>query len=146
MNMRIVISTQVKQPFQTVFAGFEKELFLKLNPPFPKVKLKRFDGSQTGDIVTIELNFLLFKQTWVSKIIDHQSNQDEIYFIDQGIKLPFFLKSWQHQHRILNEGHQARIVDDIDYKTPFWLMDYLMYPLMYVQFLYRKPIYRRYFA
>ena len=144
--MRIVISTPVAQDYQTVFQGFKKELFLKLNPPFPRVKLKRFDGSQKGDLVNIELNFLLFKQTWISEITDNQANQQEIYFIDQGVKLPFFLKTWQHHHRILNEGEQSRIVDDIQYTTPFWLMDYFMYPLMYLQFLYRKPIYKRFFA
>ncbi|MDX2306190.1 MAG: hypothetical protein NW226_25500 [Microscillaceae bacterium] len=144
--MHILISTPVKKSYQAVYQGFNKDLFLQLNPPFPRVKLLQFDGSKKGDHVKIELNFIFFKQIWISEITDDQSDSEQIYFIDQGIQLPFFLKSWRHKHLLVKKGDQTLIVDDIRYQTPFLLTDYLMFPLMYLQFLYRKPIYRRYFA
>lgn len=143
--MKIIIKTKVRQDYQSVFAGFNKDLFLKLAPPFPPVKLLQFDGCEVNDIVKLELNFIFFKQTWESLIIANKATDEEIYFIDEGKKLPFFLKYWQHKHRIIKNGEQTEIIDDILYRTPFWLMDYLMFPLMYFQFYYRKPIYKKIF-
>lgn len=143
--MRIRLTTLVTQNYQQVAANFDEKLFKALNPPFPPVKLLRFDGSRKGDEVHLELNFLLFKQMWKSLIIEDKVQENEIYFIDKGIQLPFFLRYWQHTHRILKRGEHTAIVDDIQFKTPFILVDYLMYPVLYGQFFYRKPVYKKYF-
>lgn len=143
--MRIVIKTLVEQAPNTVIEGFTRELFLKLNPPFPPVVLKEFGGCKKGDKVVLELNFIFFKQTWISDITDDQATEKEIYFIDEGVKLPFFLKTWKHRHRLVREGNQTLIIDDIQFTTPSLVSNYLLYPLLYLQFLYRKPIYKRIF-
>jgi ligand-binding SRPBCC domain-containing protein len=144
--MKLRIRTSVHQSYQQVWAGFDRNLFLLLNPPFPPVKVLRFDGCHKGDEVHLELNFLLFRQVWKSNIVDQQMDAEEIYFVDEGFQLPFFLKYWRHRHRILRRGNQAEIVDDISFRTPFFLFDYLLYPVMYLQFAYRKPIYRKVFG
>jgi ligand-binding SRPBCC domain-containing protein len=145
--LKIVVTTQVEQSLPHVWAGFDQRLFLKLNPPFPPVRLLRFDGCLTGDVVHIQLNFLFFRQDWISKIIDQQESQNEIFFIDQGDKLPFFLSFWHHKHRLVRQGDHTLIVDEVTYKTPGgWLMDWLFYPILWGQFVYRKPIYKRYFG
>ncbi|EKB49225.1 SRPBCC family protein [Cecembia lonarensis] len=143
--MRISISTPVEQDYLTVKSGFNESLFLKLNPPFPPVKLLRFDGSSKGDQVILELNFLLFKQQWISDITEDRTDAHEFYFIDEGIKLPFFLKSWKHKHRIVNAGKYSIIVDEIEFEAPLRLLTLLLYPVLYLQFLYRKPIYKKIF-
>ncbi|WP_234733624.1 SRPBCC family protein [Tellurirhabdus bombi] len=145
--MKLVVRTQVEQPLPQVWAGFDQRLFDQLNPPFPPVRVVRFDGSQKGNVVHIELNFLFFRQDWISLITDQQETDKEIFFIDTGNKLPFFLSFWQHKHRLLRQGHQTIIADEVTYKTPGgWLMDWLFYPILWAQFVYRKPIYKRYFA
>ncbi len=141
-----MLRTVVNQPYQRVWLGFDRELFLKLSPPFPPVRLLRFDGCRKGHVVQLELNFLLFRQRWDSLITEQKSDAEEIYFIDEGQQLPFFLRYWRHRHRILRRGAHSEIVDDISFRTPFLLCDYLCYPILYLQFLYRKPIYRRVFA
>ena len=143
--MRITISTLVNQGYRSVAEGFNQELFKKLNPPFPPVKLLRFDGSKKGDVVALELDFLLFKQTWESHITEDGQTEDEWYFIDQGVKLPFFLAYWKHHHRVVQTGTHATIIDDITFRTPFAWLDYLFYPVMWLQFLYRKPVYKKVF-
>jgi ligand-binding SRPBCC domain-containing protein len=143
--MKIIIETPVEQDYLQVKAGFDQTLFSKLSPPFPPVKLLRFDGSMKGDIVTLELNFIFFKQKWTSKITDDQTDDKEFYFIDEGIALPFFLKSWEHKHRIIKEGKGSIIRDEITYQGPFAMMTLLLYPALYLQFLYRKPIYKKIF-
>ena len=145
--MHVLIKTRVRQPLSTVWAGFDRSLFDQLSPPFPPVDVVRFDGCRRGDVVHPRLNFLLFKQDWISHIIDQQTSSDEIYFIDQGTQLPFFLRYWHHRHRLLRDPAGGTVVvDDITFRTPFRLTDYLMYPLMWLQFAYRKPIYKGVFG
>jgi len=143
--MNLVITTKVEQHYKAVKAGINEQLFKQLAPPFPPFRLLRFDGSKTGDYVHIELNLLLCKQLWISRITDHDTTPEEYYFVDEGEKLPFFLKTWKHRHRFCKYGEQTYIIDDISYTTPFLLLDYLMYPAMWLQFAYRRPIYKRVF-
>ncbi len=144
--MRITIPTTVAQPVEVVWANFNAALFKKLSPPFPPSRLLRFDGSMPGDEVHIELNFLFFKQVWVSRITDQRQTPDEIYFVDEGVKLPFFLRAWHHKHRIVRRDEGSIIIEEIDFKTPSILTDWLFYPILYGQFRYRKPVYKREFT
>ena len=143
--MKLTIQTSVQQSYQQVWAGFTKDLFTKLNPPFPPVKVIRFDGCLKGDVVELELNFFVFKQSWKSLITDQQTTDVDIFFLDEGIKLPFFLSSWRHYHRIIKCNDNTIIADEIEFRTPTILTDYLLYPLLWAQFAYRKPIYRSVF-
>lgn len=144
--MHLLLKTRVNKPLPAVWAAFDKTLFNKLSPPFPPVDVVRFDGCLKGDVVHLRLNFILFRQDWISLIVDQQSSTDEIYFVDQGTQLPFFLTYWHHRHRLLRHpSGNTVVVDDITFRTPFLLTDYLMYPLMWLQFAYRKPIYRNVF-
>ena len=143
--VNIKISTKVNQSLLKVWEGFNLELFSKLAPPFPPVEVKEFGGCLKGDKVHLELNFILFKQDWISDIVDQKRTETEIYFIDEGTKLPFFLSYWKHKHRLVKDNEGTLIIDEINFKTPTILTDYLFYPLMYLQFLYRKPIYKKVF-
>ena len=142
--MNFKIETPVAQNPVRVFAQFNQDLFMALKPPLMPLKLLRFDGCKIKDEVHVQLmGGILFH----SLITDSRQTASEIYFVDEGILLPFFLKSWKHQHSILTqENGGALIVDDITFKSPFWLFDYLLFPIMYLQFYYRKPIYKRYFC
>lgn len=144
--MYIKITTQLEASYNRVKNGFDQELFQKLNPPFPPVKLIRFDGSKKGDLVSLQLNFILFKQNWTSEITEDHERDGHFYFVDQGIELPFFLKKWRHKHIVNIKDEGAEIIDDIYFRTPFRLFDFLMYPVLWFQFLYRKPIYKKYFS
>ncbi|HAA10159.1 MAG TPA: hypothetical protein DCE41_00115 [Cytophagales bacterium] len=143
--MRIVIQTKVEQTVDQVKAGFNEKLFMKLSPPFPPVKLLRFDGSRTGDVVSLELNFLLLKQKWTSHITEDETKEGLFRFVDEGKSLPFFLKYWRHHHQILQDGSGSMIVDDISFQAPLRLLTPLLYPVLFLQFWYRKPIYRSFF-
>ena len=56
-SMNLTIETAVRQDYLKVKEGFDEKLFTRLSPPFPPVKLIKFDGSQKGDVVSLELNF-----------------------------------------------------------------------------------------
>lgn len=145
--MKIKIATQVKSEWKNVVSGFTKDLFVKLNPPFPPVIVKQFDGCIKGDKVVLELNFLFFKQEWVSHIVESAEDENGFSFIDVGVKLPFFLSRWRHHHIIeKREDGGTTIIDDIEFSTGTLLTDLLFYPVLYGQFLYRKPIYKKIFS
>ncbi len=145
--MRLKITTRVDQNYLDVKAGFTQNLFLSLNPPFPPVKLIRFDGCKKNDIVILELNFIFFKQRWESDITFDNTDENAFEFIDQGKTLPFFLSRWHHHHvvRKVDELH-SEIIDEINFSTSYWITDILMFPALYLQFLYRKPIYKKVFG
>ena len=99
--MRVLLRTSVAQPPAAVLAGFTRELFLALAPPFPKLKLLRFDGCRRGDRVELELDTLVQKLAWTSLIVADGVEADGThYFTDEGQTLPPPLRYWQHRHRI----------------------------------------------
>lgn len=146
--LRIELSTPVKGHYQAVMRQFDQTLFDQLTPPGAGVELVRFDGSKQGDIVHIRLKLLGFiKQDWISEIIADDTDDQQTYFIDEGTQLPFFLTYWKHKHIVRANGpDKSIIIDDIQFRTPFFLMDFLLYPVLWLQFAYRKPIYRRIFG
>lgn len=144
--MKILIKTKVSQDLQTVWKGFDASLFLKLNPPGLPVTLRQFDGCQKGDAVKITLGKGGLSQDWNALIVDQKSSEQEIYFIDEGVKLPFFLKSWRHTHRLLRIAPKStEIIDDITFTTPFVVTNYLLYPMLYFAMWWRKGVYRKVF-
>lgn len=145
--MRILLTTTVNGNYKAVFERFDSRLFLALKPPGIRLNLLRFDGCKQGDFVHLELMPLgikALKQEWVAYICENGESDEAVWFVDEGRNLPFFISSWRHTHSIrrLSEA-QSEIVDDISFSSP---LGWLAYPLMYVQFWLRKPIYRRYFS
>ena len=143
--MKLKIVTDVDASLDDVKEGFTKDLFLKLNPPFPPVKLLEFGGCQKGDKVSLELNFILFKQHWISDIIEDSQSGHVWFFVDKGVKLPFFMKTWRHHHEVRSTDDGSQIIDAIEFSTGTLLTDLLMYPSLLGQFLYRKPVYKKIF-
>lgn len=145
--MKIYLPTLVKGNYKNLIAKFDSKLFESLAPPLMTVKLLQFDGSKKGDIVHIQLSLAgFFPQEWISEITEDEITEKAAWFIDEGKKLPFFLSAWKHKHLLENLGENTQIVDFIEFKTPFFLLDYLMYPILYLQFAGRKPIYQKIFG
>lgn len=139
------VRTRVNATMQDVWTKFNADLLKKLSPPFPQVRIVRFDGCQTGDIVTLELNLILAKPLWTSKITDSVQNELACYFVDEGVEMPLGLTAWRHEHRIEKKDEKsADIVDKISFKTKHWLLDYLLLPLFWGMIVYRIPFYKMY--
>ncbi|WP_143959370.1 SRPBCC family protein [Litoribacter populi] len=143
--MRISIKTLVNQDIGKVKSQFNSELLQKLSPPFPKVTIKRFDGIDLDNQFEMELNFGFFTQRWLGKVTRSYEGKESFFFIDEGDKLPFFLKSWKHQHLLISKNGKTEIVDNITFEGRALPLTLLLYPAMWLQFLYRKPIYKRLF-
>ena len=143
--MNINISTKVEQDYKTVFSRFDIYLFKKLKPPLVGFKVERFDGCKKGDEVHVEINTLGWKQKWKALIIDNNEDENEIYFIDAGLQLPKPLKKWRHEHKIAKFIENSIIIDNIAFSTGNVVLDLLLYPVIFMQFYYRKLTYKSYF-
>ncbi|OKL40868.1 SRPBCC family protein [Pontibacter flavimaris] len=144
--MQLHLSTYVSQNYLQVFNAFDEQLFWKLSPTYPKLKLLRFDGSEPGDVVEVELQTGIKSFRWTSLITERSITETEAYFVDQGQELPPPLKVWHHKHLVSKNGSGAVIHDIITYSTGFKPLDLLLYPLIKVQFGMRKPVYQREFG
>jgi len=144
--MRICLRTPVKGNYEEVLAGFDRNLFEALAPPFIKIDLLRFDGSRKGDVVHLKLKiFGIFSQEWIVKITEDKVTQTQAWFTDEGRKLPRMLRSWEHAHIVEKDGQDSVIIDDIHFVPSSKLLGLFLYPGLYLQFLWRQPIYKRYF-
>jgi ligand-binding SRPBCC domain-containing protein len=142
--MRIELSTRIEnRTIVNIFQKFDEALFLKLAPPLPVSKLTRFDGCKTNDVVALKIRILFTWHLWESLIISNEHSANEINFVDKGTKLPFFLSSWEHRHRIIQEKDDVIIIDDIEFFAHNKVLTLLSYPILYLMFAMRKPIYRK---
>ena len=147
--MHLVLRFPVAQPPAQVMAGFTRELFVALAPPFPKFHLIRYDGNTTGDTVIIELQAGPKRWRWTSLITDNGTLPDgTLYFVDEGQILPAPLRQWRHCHLIepAPGGRGSVVVEDITFSTGRRWLDWLIYPAMWAQFKLRGPVYRRVFG
>ena len=146
--MRLILRTAVAQAPAAVLAGFTRDLFVALAPPFPRLTVHHFGGCRRGDRVEIELDTLLKKLPWTSLITDNGVLADGThFFVDEGQTLPPPLRFWRHRHLIEpGPAGGSVIVDDLEYRTALPWLDALLYPAMWAQFAWRRPIYRRWFT
>lgn len=146
--MKLTLRTAVRGDHASVYAQFTKELLLKLTPPGMKLEMVRYDEpTEVGSIVHLKMSMLgVIKQEWYMHIIEKVEEKDQSWFIDEGIRLPGFLKSWQHKHLVQQEGDHAVIVDAVTYSGRNAVLSYLLYPVIWMQFAIRKPYYRKHFG
>jgi ligand-binding SRPBCC domain-containing protein len=128
----------------SVWSGFDEALFKSLAPPFMPMRLKRFDGCLKGHRVELQI-WMGRWLDWHALIIEQRHEADGSYvFVDKGVKLPWFLTDWQHQHEIRPHGSGSLVVDDITFTQPWYLL--LMAPALMFPFWFRRSAYRRRFG
>lgn len=143
--MKLLIETTVSGNYLQIFSRFNVTLFKALTPPLTSIKVQRFDGCAVGDEVHLEVKLLnMITQKWQNKITSAHQNESEVSFTDCGTVMPAPLISWKHIHTIrkINETESV-IVDDIDFSSGSRILDQLMYPVLFVMFNARKPVYLR---
>lgn len=146
--MKILLKTEVAGTVEEVFARFDNDLLLALNPPWVKMKFVHVDPpNQVGAIIHIKVWFLgLFRQEWKNYVSEYSPSPTQSFFVDEGQVMPGVLRAWRHKHIVQQKGNHVEIVDDIHFRAPFLVLGWMMYPVLWFQFYYRKPIYRRIFG
>lgn len=145
-HMNIKLDTTVKGNYKDIMARFDRDLFEALKPKGAKMEIVEFTGSKKGD--KVHLRFLSpLRAEWISHITEDGQNEEEAWFVDEGVQLPFPLTYWRHRHIVRKlTNDTACIVDDITFRGPNRLMTLLLYPAIYLGFYPRKKLYRSYFG
>ena len=117
--MLLHLKTTVQQDFRSVFHAFDEQLFRKLAPPYPRLKLLRFDGSAPGDVVEVELQTGIRSFRWTSLITEREITDRAAWFVDEGQEVPPPLRTWRHKHLVTQHGSGAIIHDIIEYSTAY---------------------------
>ena len=142
----IRFETKVSGNYREVMAQFDRKLFEALKPKQGKMEIVEFTGSKKGDRVHIRFTSPI-RAEWVSDIVEDHIGEEEAYFVDEGVELPFPLSAWRHKHIVKKIDEQTSlIVDDIYYEAQNWLLSKLMYPAIYLGFAPRGKIYQEYFG
>jgi ligand-binding SRPBCC domain-containing protein len=141
--MHFKISTRIATPFRQEMKGMTKERLLQLNPKFPPYEIVRFDGIYQGAEVHIVLHLAGRKEHWEYLISEVKDTEDSWSFVDESRKQPFFLRSWKHRYTICGDATYTKVTDQLEFRARFFLLDLLLYPWLYLHFLYRKPVYRK---
>jgi ligand-binding SRPBCC domain-containing protein len=148
-TMRFQILTRVQGNHRDVFLKFDHSLLLQLSPPGVHIKLLHIqEPSEPNAYIRLQVTILgIIRQNWENVFSHYELREDECHFVDEGRKMPFPIRYWRHDHRVLADGPDHAIInDDITFKTGFLPLDWLMYPILWLQFRYRQPIYRRVFG
>lgn len=142
----LTFECRLNQPFEKVAGGFDVELFRALCPAFPRIRIRRFDGIREGDLVQLEMNFLLFTWQWNGRVESYRYSEDELCFVDSGQKLPPFLAFWRHEHRVNRNADGCTITDAIEFLPGKAWPEFLVRQMIRMQMKPRKEIYRNYFG
>lgn len=144
--MKIRIQTELDNKFKDIVSNFDKDLFLALKPKGVRLSIKRWDGIYIDALFELEIALLWVKQIWIGKISDVQKSKEKFSFIDIGVELPSPISKWRHLHLVLKKGkNRTIIIDEVDFKTRFFVLDIVIYPFLFSQFYSRKKAYRKYF-
>jgi ligand-binding SRPBCC domain-containing protein len=141
--MQFTFVTPVNAHIDEVAKKFNKELLLKLNPPFIAMELIRYDGQRAGDQLSFKIGIGPIKQQWNGIITAHRYTEKHWLFRDEGLQLPHPLKTWKHTHALKSKSNQTLIIDRLKFegKNPFFTL--LMCLPFIAMFWMRKPLYKK---
>ena len=143
--MNLILKSAVKGNYIKVMKAFDRSLFEALKPTIGKMEIAEFTGSQKGD--RVHMKFLSpVKAEWISDIVEDEVTDTRAWFIDVGVKLPWPLATWTHQHIVEKiDEENSMIIDDITFTGSNFLFTLLLYPALFLGFYPRKSVYKSYF-
>lgn len=140
--MKFALESKIKGvDFKEVYRVFDFKLLKALSPPFMKPEAIVYDGNKKGDRLIFKLKNPLFTSDWIGYVSEEEHNENEIYFVDCGKSMPFGLKTWEHKHRLIRTHYGTLIRDEVQFVGNNSLITFFLVPLVWLQFLYRKPMY-----
>jgi ligand-binding SRPBCC domain-containing protein len=142
--MKFQMSTPVRGHVpKEIINVFDFDLLRALSPPMMKPELISYGGYAPGTKIHFRLNTPFGTKDWKGMISEYSENETEIYFTDEGVELPFGIKTWKHKHRLIRRHYGTEIRDEVEFSFYGVLSRLFFTPGIWLQFLYRKPLYRK---
>ncbi|MCP4521899.1 MAG: hypothetical protein GY827_09470 [Cytophagales bacterium] len=142
MKINVQTFIETDEDLSVIFKLFNKDMFYYLTKNAP-VKPIRYDGDEIGAEIHLQLT-IPWKDEWVSVITERVLEDDCCYFVDEGAKLPFNIRTWKHKHIVHKVDRGVIIEDDITFTSTDWFSDRFWWLSFLPQFLARKSQYRKY--
>lgn len=128
---------------QTVYGVFNDRLLTALSPPLAKPLTKQYGGNRPGDRLHFVLRTPLGAKDWTGQVTEESRTESEIYFVDEGHQMPFGITRWKHKHRLIKTSFGTQIRDEVQFDAKNSLLAVFLFPAIWLQFLYRKPLYEK---
>ena len=122
---------------------FNDITFLKYLISFQPVKVIQWDGTFDGAFAHMRFWFFGWKDFMVMHS-QNTSDEQSFSFKDIGSVLPFGLTKWEHAHRVIKDGRNIRIIDDIEFASNSSSLNYLIFPILIAPIFIRKILYKTY--
>jgi ligand-binding SRPBCC domain-containing protein len=139
LNNRVSFQQELDVPVERARAFFSDVRNLrKISPAFPKMEIDFEDPRITeGAEFRIQLSFGIGSYTWVSRI---ETVRPDGSFTDtsRGALFPH----WRHTHRFLPSGEGTIVVDEIEYRSAWWIAPFAG-GLLRILFTTRRKLLRR---
>lgn len=143
-RVKFTVSTQIHELTpEEVYRVFNYDLLWALSPPFAKPRAVLYEGNRPGHRMVFGLVTPLGTKHWAGRVTEEGHTANEIYFVDEGEQMPFGLRLWRHKHRMIRNGAGTLLRDEVRFETRNPLFTALLFPVLYAQFIYRKPRYEK---
>lgn len=137
---RYVYTTTLSSDLEHVWLFFQSAENLVRITRFPLVSIDSDPTVAQGKNIKLKLNFILFRLKWLLKI---KEVEEKVFFIDEGLHVPFPFKKWQHIHSFSQKGNQTVMTDEIEFEA--YLPAFIIRILLFGMFRDRGKVIQRYF-
>ncbi|MBN2694855.1 hypothetical protein JXR93_09355 [bacterium] len=121
--MKIEIKHKISGDLKAQFKKMNKELFMFLNPRFIPLKIDVFEEISKNSIFRLKVMFF----RWDGVISEYVIDDNESYFVDEGVKLPFPLKKWRHKHILKKIDNELFLIEDVEVDSYFIFRPFVKY-------------------
>ena len=127
-----------------VIRSFHDRKFVDFLTALQPVNILKWDGIESGKVASFSFWFFGWK---IMKVVHegYEAKDTYLHFIDKGLKLPFGLDSWNHQHVVEVKDDNVIIRDRVRMRSGSRAKLFLIFPIMSLPILIRKITYKIWF-
>ena len=128
---------------KTAKTVFSDERFINYLIALQPVNIIKWDGIFDG--AKAHMRFWFFG--WRDFKVVHRNNVEEsdlFSFEDFGLVLPFGLTEWVHQHKVIKDKNNIKIIDDLTFTFSNSITGLFFYPILVFPIVIRKILYKTY--
>ena len=140
-NQRVIIKNTDYQKVREAFHSIRLVRFLTYLQP---IKIIEWYGIESGKIAYFKLWFFGWKDFKVMHE-NYLDNNNYLFFIDRGIKLPLRIVFWKHEHCVFKDKENTIIEDVLSFNHANKYIGYLLFPILVFPIIIRKFLYKIYF-
>jgi ligand-binding SRPBCC domain-containing protein len=144
MTKKIIVTTKVTLPLDTVIKKFDRTLFESLMPPLSLLELLQYDGTFEGGRYRLGARYLNFS-LWEGEITKADFlSPKEYVFIDEVNSNIAGVRNWKHTHRFVESvTKHTYIVDEVEFEAVNPMLEGVYEMMLRSYFLYRQFRYKK---